>query len=193
MGELNTVPMRINRAEGAAGQVKISGGAGVLETWGAPAPAAHVHDAADVATGQIPLARLADAVCSETEADNKITDHAALPNIHHKELIFTELAGGEIHRAADALTWEDWDLSAIVGAGAKVVLVMIYRYGTTKYVGARENGSSLIRKGRTDEGTSTSDYCWDILLPTECDGNRVIEIYAEVTTNIFFNILGYWS
>lgn len=35
MGELNTVPMRINGVEGVAGEVKISGGPGVLETWGA--------------------------------------------------------------------------------------------------------------------------------------------------------------
>ncbi len=37
MGELNAVPMRINRVEGAAGQVKVSGGPGVLETWATPA------------------------------------------------------------------------------------------------------------------------------------------------------------
>lgn len=36
MGELNAVPMRINKGEGAAGQVKVSGGPGVLETWGTP-------------------------------------------------------------------------------------------------------------------------------------------------------------
>ena len=37
MGEENAVPMRINGVEGAAGEVKISGGPGVLETWGAVA------------------------------------------------------------------------------------------------------------------------------------------------------------
>lgn len=40
MGELNTKPIRINGVEGAAGQVKVSGGPGVLETWGAPADVA---------------------------------------------------------------------------------------------------------------------------------------------------------
>jgi len=40
MGELNAVPMRINNVEGAAGQVKLSGGPGVLETWGSPADVA---------------------------------------------------------------------------------------------------------------------------------------------------------
>lgn len=58
MGELNTVPMRINKIEGAAGQVKLSGGAGAIETWGAPAPAAHVHAAGDVTSGQFPLTRM---------------------------------------------------------------------------------------------------------------------------------------
>lgn len=36
MGEVNAVPIRINGVEGAAGQVKLSGGSGVLETWGVP-------------------------------------------------------------------------------------------------------------------------------------------------------------
>jgi len=58
MGELNAVPMRINVVEGAGWQVKLSGGVGVIETWGAPAPAAHVHAAGDVTSGQFPLARM---------------------------------------------------------------------------------------------------------------------------------------
>lgn len=33
MGEQNTVPMRIDGVEGAAGQVKVSGGPGVVEQW----------------------------------------------------------------------------------------------------------------------------------------------------------------
>ena len=41
MGQDNTVPRRINRVEGAAGQVILSGGPEVVETWGAPAPAVH--------------------------------------------------------------------------------------------------------------------------------------------------------
>lgn len=58
MGELNTIPMRINGVEGAAGQVKLSGGPGATETWGAPAPAVHVHAAGDVTSGQFPLTRM---------------------------------------------------------------------------------------------------------------------------------------
>lgn len=58
MGQANTIPRRINGVEGAAGQVQISGGPGVLESWGAPAPAAHVHAAGDVTSGQFPLARM---------------------------------------------------------------------------------------------------------------------------------------
>ncbi len=33
MGQDNVVPRRINKVEGAAGQVIVSGGAGVVETW----------------------------------------------------------------------------------------------------------------------------------------------------------------
>lgn len=49
MGELNTVPMRINGVEGAAGQVKKSGGPGVLETWGAAIDAAGAVTACEAA------------------------------------------------------------------------------------------------------------------------------------------------
>ncbi len=41
MGQENTAPRKINGVEGAAGQVILSGGPGVLEIWGAPAPAIH--------------------------------------------------------------------------------------------------------------------------------------------------------
>ena len=36
MGQDNTVPRRINKAEGAAGQVMVSGGPGVNESWADP-------------------------------------------------------------------------------------------------------------------------------------------------------------
>ena len=36
MGQKNTVPRRINRVEGAAGQIIVSQGPGVLEAWGYP-------------------------------------------------------------------------------------------------------------------------------------------------------------
>ena len=39
MGELNNQPMKINGVEGAVGQVKVSGGPGVLEIWEDPAGA----------------------------------------------------------------------------------------------------------------------------------------------------------
>lgn len=41
MGQDNTTPRRINRLEGAAGQVILSGGLGAVETWGTPVPAVH--------------------------------------------------------------------------------------------------------------------------------------------------------
>lgn len=34
MGELNTAPMKINKVEGAANEVKESGGPGINESWG---------------------------------------------------------------------------------------------------------------------------------------------------------------
>ena len=41
MGELNTVPMKINGVEGASGQMKVSGGPGAVETWKTPGGISH--------------------------------------------------------------------------------------------------------------------------------------------------------
>ncbi|MBA7615676.1 hypothetical protein ES703_22961 [subsurface metagenome] len=74
MGQVNTIPRRINGVEGAAGEVMLSGGPGVLETWGAPAPAAHVHAAGDVTSGQFPLTRMPRAASGQFLEGNGAAD-----------------------------------------------------------------------------------------------------------------------
>lgn len=103
-------------------------------------------------------------------------------------LTFTELAGGEDKAVAVIDTWEDWDLSAIIGAGSKVVLLEIENWNTTTDLmsGARKKGSALVR---IDNERRSSHR----VLPTECDADRVIQIYAESDTAIVFCVAGYWS
>lgn len=168
-------------------------------------------DASKITTGQIPLARLADAVCSETEADGKITTHetgakhrwtlnkllkgagaGADPTLIDvpSGLTFTELAGGESHKVSADDTWEDWDLSAIIGAGAVAALIGIAATDTANSGGARKNGSALSRKFSIR--TTAPNYIEAILL-TEVDANRVIDIYSNQKLYAYFNVLGYWS
>ena len=108
-------------------------------------------------------------------------------------LTFTELAGGEDHQVTDINTWEDWDLSAIVPAGTKAVLVEIYlQFSSNTVCGVRKNGSSLNRYQSTGTPSATTVSFRDIL--TEVDDNRIIEVYGSVASAyLIFSILGYWA
>jgi hypothetical protein len=101
---------------------------------------------------------------------------------------FTELAGNDNHEASVAATWEDWDLSTIVPAKTKYVLVQLRNgYTSAKIGGARKNGS-------TDDRKFSVPASGNVCLLTEVDANRVIEVYAEtVTDGPDFGILGYWA
>lgn len=107
---------------------------------------------------------------------------------------FTELVGGEDYQAqGDDGVWEDWDLSAIIGAGATAVLLAITNQQdiSVRTAGARKNGTALERKDVLD-GTPGAPY-WQFSIITQCDANRVIDIYAQLKADIYFQVLGYWS
>lgn len=110
---------------------------------------------------------------------------------------FTELAGGEDHNVAGAVGWEDWDLSAIIPAGQKIVLVGIrseLTSNTSGENGAREKGSGLARLFTVKAAATTGgDLIQYNTILTKTDANRVIEIYGFSTTKAEFNIIGYWS
>lgn len=93
-------------------------------------------------------------------------------------LSFTELDG--IDSITGSGGWSDWDLSSIVPAGTKFVLVYHRHSTSTHTYGARKNGTSY---GRTA-------FCkgpgW---IATECDDNRVIEVYGSET----YKLWGYWA
>ena len=105
--------------------------------------------------------------------------------------IFTELAGGEAHATTAQSTWEDYDISAIIPAGAVSALVMIYNsYGTAYTVGARKNGSALARTFVVGAGAGE-----EVTLLTEVDANRILELYDSSGTPglVDFSIMGYWK
>lgn len=107
--------------------------------------------------------------------------------------IFYELAGQQNHQVSSTSTWEDWDLSAIVPAGTKAVLVEIkIHYSSNQVSGVRQNGSAQSRIQSTGTPTATHEVFRDIT--TLVDDNRVIECYGSLASAyLHFSILGYWS
>jgi len=93
------------------------------------------------------------------------------------------------HNVSAKDTWEDWDLSSIVPVGTKVVYVFLYNIDSTnQLMGTRKNGSSASRYW-------TNPTAGVQVVPTECDTNRIIEIYYGGSTLIFgqFRIMGWWK
>ncbi len=130
----------------------------------------------------------ASPVCSETEADGKITDHADLPNVHHTPLIFTELVGGEAYTGGTE--WTDWDLSSIIGAGAKVVHIGVRKTATTGQPGGLRKNGSAVSRYVIGSGAPECEGAFDV----ECDANRIIETRSPTSTSLYqFQVLGYWS
>lgn len=103
-----------------------------------------------------------------------------------KGLTFTELMS-TAHGPSAANTWEDWDLSAIVPAGTKSVLVCITNQAAAGNRGCRKNGSALVRYWYLNAADMPHMF-----ILTECDANRIIEIYYP-NTDAHHQIVGYWS
>jgi hypothetical protein len=87
--------------------------------------------------------------------------------------------------------WYDWDMSAIVPAGATGVILSGYTYDdTTGYITFRRNGETTTRMEATY--TSINTYQWfNFIVP--CDANRIIEYQAanKVWVDIQCYIVGW--
>lgn len=127
------------------------------------------------------------------DAPALIATHTALPAAHHMQPKFTELEGLPQHYATNPDTWELWDLSAIVSNTAFAVLIGIQNMHLShvQLAGARKYGSALNRKVYLDWCNDDAAR-WQVTLLTECDENQRVEIYADLTAYVEFEILGYW-
>ncbi len=109
-----------------------------------------------------------------------------IANLMAAGLTFTEIITA-VHNPVGAAGWEDWDLSAIVGAGSVYVEVVMKRPASgSGLIGSRNNGSGVVRNVPTISQGSTKTML------TQCDGSRIIEIYGAAVTDEFY-ITGYWS
>jgi len=104
---------------------------------------------------------------------------------------FVELVGNEHQPGGAGDGWNDWDISAIIPAGSHYALIECLATGDVNMnSGARKNGSALARI-QTHPVAET----FRVVL-TECDANRVIEIYTHAGTGGArnnYSVLGYWQ
>jgi len=104
---------------------------------------------------------------------------------------YTELVGKQNHQVGQNDTWEDWDISGIIPAGAKSALIDIRcNFTLVKSMGVRKNGSALDRNFSIGGTTAVGSHA---IVLTEVDANRVIECYGTVSPHHTFSVLGYWS
>jgi len=80
-------------------------------------------------------------------------------------------------------TWEDWDISAIVPAGARYAQVLCFN-AVKQVLGARKDGSAVERKYNTPAEAPLMLTC-EIVAGT-------IEILAAAHATAFFQIVGCW-
>ena len=108
---------------------------------------------------------------------------------------FTELLGAESYAHPQASIWRDWDLSAIIPAGAKAVLIIGHNiHAANSYgMGARKNGSALLRSFTTQSiGTAVAaTFCLNMI--TEVDASRILETFSDTVDYVKFCIKGYWA
>lgn len=103
-------------------------------------------------------------------------------------ITFIPLAGGEHHPSGGgAGAWADWDLTGIVPAGTKWVLLSCESPNGTGNIttGGRKNGSAMVRQVKTADGGNATFL-------VEPDSNLVIEVYDSTANIADFSILGYW-
>lgn len=88
------------------------------------------------------------------------------------------------HNASLADTWEDWNISATVGSGVRLVEIGMDHGATVTSCGVRQKGSSDDRRW-TSNGPSSRT----MLVLTNSSG--VIQVYSAVSVGTSFYVIGY--
>ena len=91
---------------------------------------------------------------------------------------------------ADA-TWEAWDLSSVIPAGAKTVDILLYTISAVSIcaMGVRKNGGAL---ARLEDLFFGAGYHSGLIMTVELDAGRIIERYSQVKGDGKFTPIGYW-
>jgi len=167
---------------GASGSAVAVQTAGVVEGFSGLTVGEYYYltdTAGAISTAIVAVKKLVGIAISAT-AIKIITDNA-LEYIEIKPPAFAEQSNPNV--------WEDWDLSTIIGLGAKFVEVVLAQIGGAD-AGVREKGSSVDRiiNMYTAIGAAEST-----VMTVKVNADRIIERYTKTATgNCEFSILGYW-
>ena len=107
---------------------------------------------------------------------------------------FVELSGSDTHNQVNNDAWEDWDLSGVLPAGTKAILVAARHSGTSPAsgnMGVREDGSALDRSAWL---TGTGAYV-SVTIIAKVPESRIVETHGQkdgTTTKTSFKLTGYW-
>lgn len=99
-------------------------------------------------------------------------------------LQFTEYYDSTPHDASASGSWEDWDISGLVGTGEKLVFILVNDTQSALTIGVRQNGSSSNRYFSTS---------YALVLPVLTDSNGIIEVYSSTNIHLDAHVLGWLS
>lgn len=108
--------------------------------------------------------------------------------------IFVPLEGDVQYRNTAASTWEDLDLSALVGsAEVDILLNVVIKDSTDDTFKARTNGSAFIKNAISHSADNDHQMQGNIITRTDSDG--VIEIYTEneFLNDVYCRLIGKWA
>lgn len=182
MGDQNTKPRRINGVEGAAGEVIISGGPEVLETWGAPAPAAHASTHESGGADELKDMELNNAPGTNLTGSGLLTIATVGEEVDPGEVLYLKadgkywlaLATGIATMPGKVLAMEN---IAADGSG-KVLHLGYYRYDTWDFT-VGNGTANLLYVDKTTPGLVTQT-------PPAVIGEQVQVIGYCVTADIIF-------
>lgn len=108
-------------------------------------------------------------------------------------LTHVKITGTVPVKCTAANTWEDWDLSGDIPAGAKFAEIVVYNGdgdNGNREPGIRKKGSSVEARIRA----CTVMTAWAATVVVVLDANRVIQRYVEgLVDNVEFSCTGYWT
>jgi hypothetical protein len=102
----------------------------------------------------------------------------------------------QVFNGASPIVWTDLDLSATIGAGARLVLIKIDPGSTGKSVAVRKNGD-------TDEFYESNQYCFGCaktgtgvsgiqnVFMVATDNNGIIEWRTETSATMTIDVIGF--
>jgi hypothetical protein len=127
-----------------------------------------------------------DAQAQLDEVDQWRDDHVGTASAHHTKLTFTELAPVTWTNAS-ATSWETEDMAGKGAPAGSIVEVLI------------ENDNALSKRQAGIRTPNGAARLYDIFQQSHTsmqalvDASGDIESYSEVTANITFTLMGYWS